>query len=216
MVSIDTKVLRWCEAVARDGSFIKKSLVLLNQDSIKKIGNGAVGGAFFREFVSLAEVMSAADMTIGGFYKHFESKGALIEEVLPLTFKQSSAIWRQLSERKYDDPGPPIGRDRRLRAQGNFPTRGRSRHLAVLAQPVQGLMLTEAAQFEMADFKDRCRNFGGKSTSHEQCRPTSLQRSSRRLRMLMSRPTAVNSARVGCTERLSPRVKGCTVLPHRV
>src|SRR3984893_16187464 len=46
--------------------------------------------------------------------------------------------------------------------------RGRSRHLAVLAQPVQGLMLTEAAQFEMADFNDRCRNFGGKSTSHEQ------------------------------------------------
>jgi hypothetical protein len=29
-------------------------------------------------------------------------------------------------------------------------------------------MLTEAAQFEMADFNDRCRNFGGKSTSHEQ------------------------------------------------
>jgi hypothetical protein len=29
-------------------------------------------------------------------------------------------------------------------------------------------MLTEAAQFEMADFKDRCRNFGGKSTTHEQ------------------------------------------------
>ena len=46
--------------------------------------------------------------------------------------------------------------------------RGRSRHLAVLAQPVQGLMLTEAAQFEMTDFKDRCRYFGGKSTSHEQ------------------------------------------------
>jgi hypothetical protein len=45
---------------------------------------------------------------------------------------------------------------------------GRSRHLAVLAQPVQGLMLTEAAQFEMADFNDRCGNFGGKSTSHEQ------------------------------------------------
>ena len=29
-------------------------------------------------------------------------------------------------------------------------------------------MLTEAAQFEMADFKDRRRYFGGKSTSHEQ------------------------------------------------
>ena len=29
-------------------------------------------------------------------------------------------------------------------------------------------MPTEAAQFEMADFKDRCRNFGSKSTGHEQ------------------------------------------------
>jgi len=39
----------------------------------------------FREFgvdnVSVAKVMSAADMTIGGFYKHFESKDALVEEV---------------------------------------------------------------------------------------------------------------------------------------
>src|SRR5258707_7644858 len=49
-----------------------------------------------------------------------------------------------------------------------FTPAGRSRHLGVLAQLVQGLMLTEAAQFEMADFNDRCRNFGGKSTSHEQ------------------------------------------------
>jgi TetR/AcrR family transcriptional repressor of nem operon len=62
-----------------------------------------------REFgvdnVSVAEVMSAADMTIGGFYKHFESKDALVEEVFSLTFEQSSATWRQVSERKYDDPG---------------------------------------------------------------------------------------------------------------
>jgi TetR/AcrR family transcriptional repressor of nem operon len=63
----------------------------------------------FREFgvdnVSVAEVMSAADMTIGGFYKHFESKDALVEEVFSLTFDQSSMTWRQVSERKYDDPG---------------------------------------------------------------------------------------------------------------
>jgi len=49
--------------------------------------------------------------------------------------------------------------------------RGRSRHLAVLAQPVQGLMLTEAAQFEMADFNDRCRNFGGKAPVMSSGRP---------------------------------------------
>jgi TetR/AcrR family transcriptional repressor of nem operon len=63
----------------------------------------------FREFgvdnVSVAEVMSAADMTIGGFYKHFESKDTLVEEVFSLTFEQSSATWRQVSEREYDDQG---------------------------------------------------------------------------------------------------------------
>src|SRR5216683_2367078 len=73
----------------------------------------------------------------------------------------------------------PIGMSQRCQKQKFTPNspysllhairpRGRSRQLAVLAQPVQGLMLTEAAQFEMADFNDRCRNFGGKSTSHEQ------------------------------------------------
>ena len=62
----------------------------------------------FREFgvdnVPVAAVMSAADMTIGGFYKHFESKDALVEEVFSLTFDQSSTTWRQVSEDKYDDP----------------------------------------------------------------------------------------------------------------
>ena len=56
----------------------------------------------FREFgvdnVRVAEVMSGADMTIGGFYKHFESKDALVEEVFSLTFDQSSTTWRQLVE----------------------------------------------------------------------------------------------------------------------
>jgi TetR/AcrR family transcriptional repressor of nem operon len=62
----------------------------------------------FREFgvdnVSVAEVMSAADMTIGGFYKHFESKDALVEEVFALTFDQSAATWRRVCERKYEEP----------------------------------------------------------------------------------------------------------------
>jgi len=31
-------------------------------------------------------------MTIGGFYKHFESKDALVEEVFSLTFEQSSVL----------------------------------------------------------------------------------------------------------------------------
>src|SRR5262249_61803956 len=49
---------------------------------------------------------------------------------------------------------------------GNRPL-GSGRHLTALAQPVHRLMLTEAAQFEMADLKDRRRNFHGESISHE-------------------------------------------------
>lgn len=62
-------------------------------------------GEFGVDNVSVAEVMSAAHMTIGGFYKHFESKNVLVEEVLSLIFERSSAAWRRTSERKYDDPG---------------------------------------------------------------------------------------------------------------
>lgn len=55
--------------------------------------------------VSVADIMSAADMTTGGFYKHFESKSALVEEVFSLTFAQSSVAWQKVCERSYDDPG---------------------------------------------------------------------------------------------------------------
>jgi hypothetical protein len=43
-----------------------------------------------------------------------------------------------------------------------------------LAQLVQGLVLTKATQLEMADLKDRCRNFRGESTGHEQWPPDIL------------------------------------------
>lgn len=60
----------------------------------------------FRQFsvdsVSIAEVMSAADMTTGGFYKHFESKDALIAEVLALSFKQTSTSWHRVTERRHE------------------------------------------------------------------------------------------------------------------
>src|SRR5580700_253533 len=75
---------------------------------------------------------------------------------------QTRSACRKGAQKQKFTPNSPYSLLRAIRR------RGRSRHLAVLAQPVQGLMLTEAAQFEMADFKDRCRNFGGKSTSHEQ------------------------------------------------
>jgi TetR/AcrR family transcriptional regulator, transcriptional repressor for nem operon len=52
--------------------------------------------------VSVADVMGAVGMTIGGFYKHFESKGDLIQEAFSLAFRQASASWHRVSEREYD------------------------------------------------------------------------------------------------------------------
>jgi hypothetical protein len=40
--------------------------------------------------VSVADVMGAVGMTIGGFYKHFESKDDLIQEAFSLAFRQAS------------------------------------------------------------------------------------------------------------------------------
>jgi len=63
----------------------------------------------FRRFgvdnVSVADVMTATGMTIGGFYKHFESKDALVQEAFSLAFKQASAAWHHVSDRRYHDPG---------------------------------------------------------------------------------------------------------------
>jgi len=104
--------LRWNTVADPDrGSERKNTMGRSSQERAQKNRQKIVECAsrLFREFgvdnVSVAEVMSAADMTIGGFYKHFESKDALVEEVFSLTFEQSSAAWRQVCERKYDDPG---------------------------------------------------------------------------------------------------------------
>src|SRR5574337_1071657 len=55
----------------------------------------------FREFgvehISVADIMSAAGMTTGGFYKHFESKDALVQEAFALAFEQASASWHRVS-----------------------------------------------------------------------------------------------------------------------
>lgn len=45
------------------------------------------------ENVSIADVMKTAGLTPGGFYKHFESKEALMEESFALAFKQSTDSW---------------------------------------------------------------------------------------------------------------------------
>jgi TetR/AcrR family transcriptional regulator, transcriptional repressor for nem operon len=59
----------------------------------------AAAGNLFRskgyDAVGIADVMKAAGLTQGGFYKHFASKEALAEEALGQGFEFASAIWRR-------------------------------------------------------------------------------------------------------------------------
>ncbi len=53
----------------------------------------------FREYgvdnVSISDVMAAVGLTAGGFYRHFASKEALVNEVLSTVFSQSRDRWQQ-------------------------------------------------------------------------------------------------------------------------
>ncbi|MDH4612697.1 TetR/AcrR family transcriptional regulator [Pseudomonas sp. BN102] len=66
--------------------------------------------ALFREFgvdqVSVAAIMTANDMTVGGFYKHFDSKDALVAEAFSLAFDHSREAWDGVfsqADRKTED-----------------------------------------------------------------------------------------------------------------
>ncbi|MBB1492520.1 MULTISPECIES: TetR/AcrR family transcriptional regulator [unclassified Paracoccus (in: a-proteobacteria)] len=48
------------------------------------------------EAVSVADIMAAAGMTVGGFYKHFASKEALVREACALSFEQVARVWQKL------------------------------------------------------------------------------------------------------------------------
>lgn len=62
----------------------------------------AAAGNLFRsrgyDAVGIADVMKAAGMTQGGFYKHFDSKEALAAEAWELGFNLSSMIWQRESK----------------------------------------------------------------------------------------------------------------------
>lgn len=49
--------------------------------------------------VSVSDVMKSAGLTIGGFYKHFNSKEALAEEAARLAFENSSRGWEAIGAR---------------------------------------------------------------------------------------------------------------------
>jgi TetR/AcrR family transcriptional repressor of nem operon len=50
------------------------------------------------EAVSISDVMKAAGMTQGGFYKHFASKDALAAEACEFAFTKAAENWRQVAQ----------------------------------------------------------------------------------------------------------------------
>jgi TetR/AcrR family transcriptional repressor of nem operon len=69
----------------------------------------AAAGNLFRsrgyDAVGIADVMKAAGMTQGGFYKHFASKEALAAEAWSEGFALSSALWKR---KEKDSPAADI------------------------------------------------------------------------------------------------------------
>lgn len=59
------------------------------------------------ENVSVSEIMAAAGMTAGGFYRHFPSKDALVAEACELSFDRARERWERIPERH--DEGRRLG-----------------------------------------------------------------------------------------------------------
>lgn len=54
--------------------------------------------------VSVSDIMKAACMTVGGFYKHFESKESLAREAASLAFDSSTTSWSNVSLEQDGNP----------------------------------------------------------------------------------------------------------------
>lgn len=54
------------------------------------------------ENVSVSDVMTAAGMTVGGFYKHFASKEALVQEACALSFEKAAKSWLAVGNKSGD------------------------------------------------------------------------------------------------------------------
>jgi TetR/AcrR family transcriptional regulator, transcriptional repressor for nem operon len=74
-----------------------------------------VASRLFREKgfqgIGIADLMTAAGLTHGGFYGHFESKDQLAEEACDRAVARSSRYWAELAEKAGDDAFAAIVRN---------------------------------------------------------------------------------------------------------
>lgn len=91
------------------------------------------------ENVSVSDVMGACGMTVGGFYKHFESKDALVAEVCDLAFDQALTKWDKVYK---NADASAKGRNLEL-VRGYLSNRNPERRCPILAFAPQATASTE-------------------------------------------------------------------------
>lgn len=89
--------------------------------------------------VSVSDVMGACGMTVGGFYKHFESKEALVAEVCDLAFEQALTKWDKVYK---NADASAKGRNLEL-VRGYLNNRNPERRCPILAFAPQATASTE-------------------------------------------------------------------------
>ncbi len=86
------------------------------------------------EAVSVADIMASVEMTVGGFYKHFASKEALVQEAAGRAFADAGALW---DHRLAGDQRPAALRAK-LVAQYLWPRAGRQCPIIAFAPHAAG------------------------------------------------------------------------------
>lgn len=82
---------------------VSKQLAAENRKKIENITSHLIRDRGFA--VSVSDLMHAAGLTHGGFYKHFQSKDELIDIACKDTFEQSVRKWQNIVDTSEDDRG---------------------------------------------------------------------------------------------------------------
>ena len=82
---------------------VSKQLAAENSKKIENITSHLIRDRGFA--VSVSDLMHAAGLTHGGFYKHFQSKDELIDIACKDTFEQSVRKWQNIVDTSEDDRG---------------------------------------------------------------------------------------------------------------
>lgn len=110
---------------------VSKQLAAENRKKIENITSHLIRDRGFA--VSVSDLMHAAGLTHGGFYKHFQSKDELIDIACKDTFEQSVRKWQNIVDTSEDDRGALKAIFNRYLSEQNLENPGTSCPLSTLS-----------------------------------------------------------------------------------